>query len=83
MTEDRAISLNAVLKLIDDIREHYINYGNLLDIAREVKKLPSVEPQGGDLISRQAAIDAICKVCDVMSKKEQNINCPYYFHGCK
>ena len=36
-----------------------------------------------DLIDRQAAIDTICKVCDVMSKKEQNINCPYYFQGCK
>ena len=41
------------------------------------------QPQDGDLISRQAAIEAICKVCDVMSEKEQNINCPYYFHGCK
>ena len=42
---DKTISLNAVLKLIDEIREHYTNYGNLLDIAREVRKLPPVTPQ--------------------------------------
>jgi len=37
----------------------------------------------GDLISRQAAIDAECEVCGVAPKKERGHNCTYYVHGCE
>ena len=36
-----------------------------------------------DLISRQAAIDAECEVCQIAPKKERRHNCTYYVHGCK
>lgn len=36
-----------------------------------------------DLISRQAAIDAECEVCQIAPKKERGHNCIYYVHGCK
>lgn len=36
-----------------------------------------------DLISRQAAIDAECEVCQIAPKKERGHNCTYYVHGCK
>lgn len=36
-----------------------------------------------DLISRQAAIEAECEVCQIAPKKERGHNCTYYVHGCK
>lgn len=36
-----------------------------------------------DLISRNAAIDAECEVCQIAPKKERGHNCTYYVHGCK
>lgn len=36
-----------------------------------------------DVISRRAAIDAECEVCQIAPKKERGHNCTYYVHGCK
>jgi len=36
-----------------------------------------------DPISRQAAIDAECEVCQIAPKKDRGHNCIYYVHGCK
>lgn len=36
-----------------------------------------------NLISRQAAIDAECEVCQIAPKKERGHNCTYYANGCK
>lgn len=36
-----------------------------------------------NLISRKAAIDAECEVCQIAPKKERGHNCTYYVHGCK
>ena len=59
-------------------------------------KLPSAQPENEerkeesaqnvpkeDLISRKAAIDAECEVCQIAPKKERGHNCIYYVHGCK
>ena len=53
MTEDRAISLNAVLEAIDI----WDSYAKTIE---RIKQLPSVEPQDGDLISRQAVKNIMC-----------------------
>lgn len=37
----------------------------------------------GDMVYRQAAIDAECEVCQITPKKERGHNCTYYVYGCK
>lgn len=51
------------------------------------KNSPKLDSGNGELatdcISRQAAIDAECEVCQIAPKKERGHNCTYYVHGCK
>ena len=79
-----------------DLWHGQLGEGIVIAVKKKIEELPSAQPEieerkeesaqnvpKEDLISRKAAIDAECEVCQIAPKKERGHNCTYYVHGCK